>query len=198
MTSLRNSLIFLFIIFISFSKAQNTYADLLSIPGPVEFDGTEYFLSWSKPISKTLVRQQYLPAEESLENFTEMLDFSFFNKEIEIEMAVRQRVEGIQYRAKSDKYAKVNVAESPDGKEFIVDYFTSENPEQGDSFIEYNIYRFKSPQIGTDKNFLILAHTKRVYGDLRSAAKSLAKERDHLLTAMIEFPIPDIKMVSIN
>ncbi|QOW09023.1 hypothetical protein Q73A0000_00985 [Kaistella flava (ex Peng et al. 2021)] len=188
----------LFISVLSFVKAQDDVPDLLSIPGPIEYDGSEYFLSWSKPISKTLYRQQYLPRDEQIEDFTQLLDFSYFTKEIEIELAVRQKVEGIQQRSKSDKFAKVNVIESPDGTEYIVDYFISESPEKGDSFLEYNVYRFKSLTNGTDKSFLILSHAKRMYGDLKSSAKSMARQRDHLLTTMIEFKIPEITATAKN
>lgn len=187
-----------FISTLSFVKAQVNVPDLLSIPGPIEYDGTEYFLSWSKPMSKTLFRQQYLPADERIEEFVQLLDFSFFNKEIEMELAVRQKVEGIQQRAKTDKFAKVNVVESPDGTEYIVDYFISESPEKGDSFVEYNVYRFKNYNNGTSKSFLILNHAKRMYGDLKSSAKSLARQRDHLITTMIEFKIPEIKVAVTN
>lgn len=194
---LKKIFLLLFISTLSLVKAQDV-PDLLSIPGPIEYDGTEYFLSWSKPMSKTLFRQHYLPIDERIEDFTQLLDFSFFNKEIEMELAVRQKVEGIQQREKSDKFAKVNVIESPDGKEYIVDYFISESPEKGDSFIEYNVYRFKTYDNGTNKSFLILSHAKRMYGDLKSAAKSLARQRDHLLTTMIEFKIPEIKVAAPN
>ena len=195
---LKRIFLFLLISSLTFIKAQDNVPDLLSIPGPIEYDGSEYFLSWSKPISKTLYRQQYLPRDERIENFTQLLDFSFFTKEIDMEMAVRQKVEGIQQRAKTDKFAKVNVIESPDGSEYIVDYFISESPEKGDSYIEYNVYRFKNYTNGTDKNFLILAHAKRMYGDLKSGAKSMARQRDHLITTMIEFKIPEIKATAKN
>lgn len=194
---LKKIVLLLFISVLSFVKAQDV-PDLLSIPGPIEYDGSEYFLTWSKPMSKTLYRQQYLPSDERIEDFTQLLDFSYFNKEIEMELAVRQKVEGIQQREKSDKFAKVNVVESPDGKEYIVDYFISESPEKGDSFIEYNVYRFKTYDNGTSKSFLIFSHAKRMYGDLKSGAKSLARQRDHLITTMIEFKIPEIKVVPQN
>ena len=195
---LKKIFILLFISALAMFKAQDHVPDLLSIPGPIEYDGTEYFLSWSKPVSKTLFRQQFLPRDERIENFTQLLDFSYFNKEIEMELAVRQKVESIQDREKTDKFAKVNVIESPDGTEYIVDYYISESPEKGDSFIEYNVYRFKTYTTGTEKSFLILAHAKRMYGDLKSSAKSLAKQRDHILTTMIEYKIPEIKVAPNN
>lgn len=187
----------LFIASLGLIKAQGSVADLISVPGPIDLDGTEFLLSWSKQPSKTLYRQQFLPRDEQIENFTQLLDFSFFNKEIDIELAVRQKVESIQNRAEKDKFAKVNVSESPDGKEYIVDYFISEAPSKGDSYIEYNVYRFKKFDAGTQKSFLILSYAKRSYGDLKSAAKSLNKERDRLMTNIIEYKIPEIKVAAL-
>lgn len=180
---------------LTFVKAQET--DLLSIPNPVEYDGTEFFLARAKQRSKTLFQQQYIPKDEQLENFNQIIDFSFFNKEIEMELAVRQKVESVQSR-KDDKFAKVNVTESPDGTEYIVDFYISEAPEKGDSFVEYNIYRFKKFDNGTQKSFLMLNYAKRIYGDLKSAAKLLAKQRDQLMTGMIEYKIPEIKVLAVE
>lgn len=178
-----------------FVKAQET--DLLSIPNPLEYNGTEFFLARAKQRSKTLFQQQYIPKDEQLENFNQIIDFSFFNKEIEMELAVRQKVESVQSR-KDDKFAKVNVTESPDGTEYIVDFYISEVPEKGDSFVEYDIYRFKKFDNGTQKSFLMLNYAKRIYGDLKSAAKLLAKQRDQLMTGMIEYKIPEIKVLAVE
>ena len=180
---------------LTFVKAQET--DLLSIPNPVEYDGTEFFLARAKQRSKTLFQQQYIPKDEQLEHFNQIIDFSFFNKEIDMDLAVRQKVESVQSR-KDDKFAKVNVTESPDGTEYIVDFYISEVPEKGDSFIEYDIYRFKKFDNGTQKSFLMLNYAKRIYGDLKSAAKLLAKQRDQLMTGMIEYKIPEIKVLAVE
>ncbi len=183
--------------FMALFKAQeNQVADLLHIPGSIELNGTEYFLVWSKQASNTLFRQQYLPRDEKIEDFNQILDFSYFNKEIDIELAVRQKVESIQHRQEKDKYAKANVSESPDGKEYIVDYFISESPKDGTPYIEYNIYRFRQYEKGEQKSFLILNYGKRSYGDLRTGSKFLNKQRDVLMTAMIDFKIPEIKVVA--
>ena len=117
---------------------------------------------------------------------------TIFKKEEKEQKNVEIKKEIIQ---KEDKFAKVNVTERPDGNEFIVDFFISEAPEKGDSFVEYNVYRFKSFDNGTQKSFLMLSYAKRIYGDLKSAAKTLAKQRDHLMTTMIEYKIPEIKVL---
>lgn len=186
--------VFIFLVFTAFIQVR-AQRDLLSVPGPIELDATEFYLSWSKEASKTLVRQQYMLRDESIEDFTQILDFSYFTKEIDIDLAVRQKVESIQNRAVKDKFAKVNVTESPDGTEFIVDYYISEQPEKSNSFVEFNIYRFKPYHLGNTKNFLILAYAKREYGELKSAAKTLARQRDHLMGTLIEYKIPEIKVV---
>lgn len=179
---------------LSFVKAQESAQSILSIANPIEFDGTEFFLNQSKQRSKTLFQEQYLPKDESFENFNQLIDFSFFNKEIDMELAVRQKVEMVQNRREKDKFSHVNVTESPDGAEYIVDYFISESPTNGDSYVEYNIYRFKQSEIGGQKTFLMISYAKRIYGDLKSAAKSLSKQRDHLMSTMIEYKIPEVKV----
>ena len=113
-----------------------------------------------------------------------------------MELAVRQKVESIQKRGEKDKFSKVNVTESPTGDEFIVDYFISEAPENGNSYVEYNVYRFKQFENGGQKSFLILFYSTRIYGDLKSSAKALAKKRDQLITNMIEYKIPAITPVN--
>lgn len=181
--------------FFSIVRAQeNDARDFINIPGPLELDNSEYFLVWSKPVSKTLFRQQYLPRDEKTDSFNQLVEISYFDKEIDIEMAVKQKVESVQARASKDKYAKAEIIESPDGKEFIVDAFISETPKEGSPFVEYNIYRFKELNFGNRKGFLILNLAKRMYGDLRSASKTLAKQRDRLLTSMIEYQIPEVKV----
>lgn len=191
---IKNLFLMLLIGSLSFVKAQESAQSILSIANPIEFDGTEFFLNQSKQRSKTLFQEQYIPKDESFENFNQLIDFSFFNKEIEMELAVRQKVEMVQNRREKDKFSHVNVTESPDGGEYIVDYFISESPTNGDSYVEYNIYRFKQSEIGGQKTFLMISYAKRIYGDLKSAAKSLSKQRNHLMSTMIEYKIPEVKV----
>ncbi|WP_447951075.1 hypothetical protein [Chryseobacterium koreense] len=186
--------IFLLVIFSTLSLFNAQEKDLLNVPNPIDFNGTEFYLIRAEQRSKTLFQQQYLPKDEEMEKFNQIFEYTFLNKEIDIELAVRQKVEMVQAKQKEDKYAKVNVTESPDGSEFIVDYYISEAPANGDPFVEYDIFRFKKYDNGTQKSFLILNYGKRIYGDMKSALKILSKQRDPLMTSMIEYKIPEIKI----
>ncbi len=172
--------------------------DILSIPGPIDLNGTEFFLSWSKPVSKTLFRQQYLPRDEKIENFTQLVEFSYFNKEIDIELAVRSKVEQIQAREKTDKLAKVNVSQNKDGSEFIVDYFISQNPKDAEPYVEYIVDRFVTYDNGMGKSFLIFSYARRAYNNVKWEAKAMAKMRDDILINVIEYKIPNIRLKNIN
>ena len=48
MVMVKKIFILLLIATLSFVKAQENVADLISVPGPIELNGTEFFLSWSK------------------------------------------------------------------------------------------------------------------------------------------------------
>ena len=185
-------LFLIFLCIISFNLKSQAAKDFLNIPNPLLIGDTEYFLDWSKQVSSTLYLQQYLPKDENIVDFTQMLNVSYFDKEINIEDAIRQKVESFQKREDSDRFSNVQVTESPDGTEFIVDGVLTESPKNKNPYAEYGIYRFKNINNGTQKSFLIFSYIKREYGDLKSSAKDLDKERNRLMSMIIGFTLPSI------
>lgn len=168
--------------------------DRLGIPGPLTFNGNEYLLVWSKQNSATWAQQQYIMRDDDLANYKELINISYFDKEIEMEKAIGQKMDFVEKRKSStqDKYSFVNVTESPDGKEIVVDYLTTEVPKEGEPYAEYNMDRFKSFDVGGKKSFVIFTYSKRLAGDLKYAVRSLNKERSKLMEAIITTPIPPV------
>lgn len=166
--------------------------DRLNIPGPLTFNENEYFLTWSKQNSTTWAQQQYLLRDDDFKNYKELINISYFDKEIDIDNAAKQKVEYIEKRKEriQDKYSFVNVTESPDGKEIIVDYLVTVVPQEGESYAEYNIDRFKNFDTNGKKSFLIFSYSKRIAGDLKYSSKALSKERSQLMEAVITTAIP--------
>lgn len=168
--------------------------DRLNIPGPLNFRESEYFLIWSKQNSPTWAQQQYILRDDDFKNYKELINISYFDKEIDIETAVKQKVEYVEKRKErsQDKYSFVNVTESPDGKEIVVDYLVTVVPKEGESYAEYNLDRFKNYEAGDKKSFVIFSYSKRIAGDLKYASKSLSKERSRLMEAVITTAIPAV------
>lgn len=168
--------------------------DRLNIPGPLTFRENEYILTWSKQNSATWAQQQYILRDDDFNNYKELINFSYFDKEIDMETAVKQKVEYVEKRKDrtQDKYSFVSVTESPDGKEIVVDYLVTVVPQEGESYAEYNIDRFKGFDAGGKKSFLIFSYSKRLAGDLKYASKSLTKERSRLMEGVITMAIPPI------
>lgn len=190
---MNKKLSFIFLILSLLVKSQMA-KNYLNLPNPITLNDTEYFLDWSKQASSTLFLQQYLLKDQDINQFTEMVNVSYFDKEIDLEDAVRQKVSSFQKRESSDKFSKVQVTESPDKSEYIVDGLLTKIPKNGQSYAEYGIYRFKTYNTNGKKSFLIFAYIKRNYGDIKSAAKSLEKQRSALMNMMITYQIPPINL----
>lgn len=187
------------LIFTSAFHAQETAAPMeiterLNIPGPLNFYGNEFILALSKQNSVTWAQQQYIMRDDELSNYKELINISYFDKEIDMETAVKQKVDFVEKRRDKtqDKYSFVSITESPDGKEIIVDYLTTTTPNEGEPFAEYNLDRFKSYDTGEKKSFVIFSYSKRIAGDLKYAARSLSKERGRIMEAAIKTAIPPV------
>lgn len=176
-------------------------ADYLSVPGPFKIGDSEFFLYWSKKNSATWFQQKYLRSDDNYDNYEELVNISFFNKEIDIDDAVKKKVDNITKRKTdlNDNYSFIDVIESPDGNELIVDYLVTIVPKEGDgeAYAEYNIDRFRPTKNGDQNGLLIFSYSKRLYGsDFRSASKYINKQRNKMLDYVITAPMPTIKVLA--
>lgn len=176
-------------------------ADYISVPGPLKIGDSEFFLYWSKKNSATWFQQKYLRSDDNYDNYEELVNISFFNKEIDIDDAVKKKVDNITTRKTNlnDNYSFIDVIESPDGKELIVDYLVTIVPKEGagEAYAEYNIDRFRPAKNGDQNGLLIFSYSKRLYGfDFRSASKYINKQRNKLLDYVITAPMPRIKVLA--
>ena len=190
-------MIFLLFCGIATIFGQEQVKDYLSTGDSFTLDNTEFFLNWSAKKSKILTVEQYLPRDEKEDDFIHLVMYNFFDHDIDIDFAARQKIESVQKSIRNDEYATLNMAESPDGKEYVVDYSLSSPPGSKLPFLEYSIYRFKKLDYLPNKPLLILSYSKRYYGeDLKTSKKNIAKERDFLLAEVIGFKIPEIKPIN--
>lgn len=165
--------------------------NILALPKSLNLHNNEYFLAESKEMSKTYKIQSYLLKEETTRVFSEKVTFNYFDKEIDMQLAVRQKVDDIQRIKEFDKFAEVNLIQNPEGTEYVVDYsrsFPDDDVEK--SYIEYQIYRFKPLKEG--KAMLIFVYSKKYFGDFKIGKKMLERERGRLLSEVIKYQLPII------
>ncbi len=175
--------------------------DYISVPGPFKVGDSEYFLYWSKKNSPTWFQQKYLRSDDDYDKYQELINISYFDKEIDIDDAVKKKVDNITKRKTdlNDTYSFIDVIESPDGNELIVDYAVTIVPKEGtgEAYTEYNIDRFRPTKNGDQKGLLIFSYSRRFYdSDFRGTSKYINKKRSQMLDAVITAQMPTIKILA--
>jgi hypothetical protein len=181
---------------ISFKTIEPNPVDRIGVQGPLKFIKTEFILWWTDKPSEEYYIQEYLPKDEKVENFSQLMTIHLFDNKINVEKAVELKVNELEKRKKTDATCNYQVTESPDGKEFIVDFILGESMDGKMTIIEFNAYRYKQIQL-TDKShgILVYAYSKRAYGDdITPFLKNLSGTRTEILNEMIEIELPEIKM----
>jgi hypothetical protein len=181
---------------LSFTTTKDKIVDRLGVKGPLTFDKIDFNLAWTDKPNEKYYIQEYLPNGETIQAFNQMLTIHLFDTELELEDAVKQKVGELIERKKTDPVCNYLITESPDGKEFIVDFLLGESKNDKMTIIEFNVYRYKQIDLSQNKKgILVYAYSKRAYqGDISPFLKSLGDNRAKYLKQMIKTEMPSIKI----
>lgn len=182
--------------FLSLIKVDENPIDRLGIKGPLKFDQTNFKLSWTAKPNENYYAQEYLPADEKPATFNQMLTLHLFVTETETKNAAQQKINELESRKKTDPLCNYVLNESPDGKEFMLDFLLGESKENKMTIAEFNVYRYKQIEPGNNKKaILVFVYSKRSYGnDITAFLSGLGKERTKYLNEMISTKIPVVKI----
>lgn len=196
MTKMKTMFITLTTLFFSFTHVTDNPIDRLGVKGPLEFNKIKYNLAWTDKPNANYYIQEYLPDGEKPEKFNQMLTIHLFDTDIEIKEAVGLKLKELEERKKTDGVCKYMVTESPDGKEFIVDFLLGESKDGQMTIVEFNVYHYKRVKINKKKEAIVVyAFTKRSYGeDIRNFFSTLKEDRTKYLNEMISAVIPNVTM----
>jgi hypothetical protein len=88
----------LLFIHVAFGNAGDGTVDHLSLPGPIEFNGESYRLSWSSHPTPSYYKQEYLPPGQTSERFQRMvlIETSVRGVDVNGEVAARQQAQQTQ------------------------------------------------------------------------------------------------------
>ena len=190
---MKKYLLFFCIALLSFTNSTDP-VDRIGVKEPLKFNDLSFALSWSDHPKDYYYIQEYLPQNETSEHFNQMLTLHVFDKDVTAEAAMNQKVKELEIRKKTDKLCNYQVIESPDGKEFVVDFLLSQSIGDKLSVIEFNAYRYKKVSVGNNKTgILVYAYTKRSYGDDTTGfLQKLGDDRAKMLVAMQTIVLPEI------
>jgi len=173
---------------------QGQPVDRIGVEGPLEFDNTSFHLVWSDKSDDNYFIQEYLPEGEDLESFNQMLTIHLLESDIGVKGAVGHKINELTERKKTDPLVNYKLIESPDGKEFIIDFIVGEHEEDITTIVEFNVFRYTEIKLSKKRKAIVVyAYAKRGYGtDTRTFMENLSSYRNKYLKEMTSIKIPSV------
>ena len=179
--------------------AQET-EDLLNVKGPMIFNNTQFYLSYSNHPEDIYYVQQYLPKNQTFNNFKQMLVFNVYVTDMTPKQALSQQIIDLDKRKENDSLLTYEIMESPDGNEFLLSFRISDLAYgQPLEKVEYCVYRYSS-QVKNDKEILtIYSYINRSFGEeIEPYIANLEEIKEGFVNEMSiiklpEFTLPDDK-----
>jgi hypothetical protein len=184
------------LLLIIFSTAKSQTIERIGLKGPIEFNKTEFKLAWSQKPNANYYVQEYLPKNETVERFNELITVNVFVLDVTVEKAIQQKVNELTKRKEIDKVCNFSVINSPDGTESILDCLLSSGNDEKLDVVEFIIYRYKQIELENHKKaLLIYSYSKRSYDEnIIKFLNGLSSERESLLNVMISAEMPKISI----
>ena len=191
---MKKAIYFTSLLLIIFSTAKSQTIERIGLKGPIEFNKTEFKLAWSQKPNANYYVQEYLPKNETVEKFNELITVNVFVLDVTVEKAIQQKVNELTKRKEIDKVCNFSVIDSPDGTESILDCLLSSGNDQKLDVVEFIIYRYKQIELENHKKaLLIYSYSKRSYDEnIIKILNGLSSERESLLNVMISAEMPKI------
>ena len=190
------SFVILVITFMSFTNSAPDPVERIGVKGPLTFSKTSFNLAWTSKPSPAYYVQEYLPKGETPERFNQMMSIFLLVGDTEPKEALQQKVNELDARKKTDPTCNYMVTQSPDKKEYMLDFLLGESRNGNAEIQEFNIYRYKQVELASKKKALLLyAFSKRAYGnDITPFLKNLKAERTKLLHEMAIAKMPEVNV----
>lgn len=170
--------------------AQST-EDRLGVPGPVLFQNKSYELKWSSQPSPTYYKQEYVPADQAVETFTDMFLIEALTQPMRAIDSASAQIRMLNGRKGTDPVVNYNIFRNEKTGEVLLDFLISDmkaNP----IVVEWNAYRY-APRQGGD-GVVLYAVSRRGYGeaDAKALLQGLKSWRVGIINALASFKAPPV------
>lgn len=180
------------------SQAQSdSPTDYLGIAGPIEFAGVQYRLAWSARIPPDYIKHEYLPVDQTLETFTDMVSVELLTSGMTLAEALKAQTDMLDMRKSSDPLVNYRTIWNPNNSQVVLDFLLSD-ANNGPPTLEWNAYRYVSVAMPDGKEAVILfAISRRHYGESGASdfLAALKTKRAADVDALIKHTVPGAEPV---
>jgi hypothetical protein len=182
----------LLFIHVTLGNARDGAVDRLSLPGPIEFNGESYRLSWSSRPTPDYYKQEYLPSGQTSELYQRMVLVEASVRGVNVNGAVAGQVDRLNNRKSSDPIVNFAASKNPKNGEIILDFVLSAKNSKGEDVVEWNAYRYATwRREGGESGVLLFGISQRAYGDnATDFLRSLKSARPAEVSALASYPLP--------
>ena len=185
----------LLFIHVVFGNAGDGAVDHLSLPGPIEFNGESYRLSWSSHPTPSYYKQEYLPPGQTSERFQRMVLIETSVRGVDVNGAVAAQVNRLNKRKSTDPTVNFAAFKNPKNGETILDFILSAKDAKGEDVVEWNAYRYAAWRgKGGESGVLLVGISRRAYGDDATYfLRGLKSVRPAEIKALASDPLPVVR-----
>ncbi|AUM75784.1 hypothetical protein [Paracoccus jeotgali] len=174
-------------------QAQTT--DHLGLPGPITLAGDSFALAWSSRTADNYIKQEYLPAGETPDNYSRMVSVETVTGGVGVMDAVRAQTETLTRRKATDPLVNMEVIQNEATGEALLDFIVSSRNEAGEYVVEWNVYRYAPLAVGErGAGVMLFGISHRASGN--DAAKTFLQElpvlRPTRIKALAAAPLPEL------
>ncbi|MGE8106639.1 hypothetical protein ACQKP1_23405 [Allorhizobium sp. NPDC080224] len=164
-------------------------SDMLGVPGPVSFMGQDYNLVWTSKASEDYVKQAYIPAEQKVETFTDMILVEAMTGNLTPMQAAAAQIKSIEGRKPDDPVVNYEVIENKARGEVMLDFVVSDL-KADPIVVEWNAYRYVPLPKGD--GVALIAVSRRGYGEegARAFLGGLGTMRSQILKEFATYSTP--------
>jgi hypothetical protein len=164
--------------------------DALGIPGPIVFEDTAFELVWTSHPTETYYKQEYLPAGEAVESYSQMFMVDVLVEGATPESAAADMIAGLEQRKASDPVVNYDMIGNEATGELILDFLLSD-ASTGTVIVEWNAYRY----VPFGDGLALFAISRRGYDDDASAfIGRLADWRTSSIQSLATMELPKVAL----
>ncbi|MFA6276407.1 MAG: hypothetical protein WC622_06640 [Pedobacter sp.] len=168
--------------------------NFLNTPEQINFNETDFNLSWSSHPSNNYYKQEFIPKDNIADKYKQMIMIELATGNITPKDAVTQKIQELNARKATDKMVNYQVSENKNTNEILLDFILSTGNGDPNAIAEWNTYRYSNyTDKAGSKGVLLFALSKRGYGqDITAFLTDLKSNRAKYVADFIALPNPEI------